>query len=147
MRETAECAPGTTEALCTGSQDPTSDLTGSVLEYELVLSSGFKVWVAIYLVYAKALGPDEEEGDEFNEAVEEGSSKYSWKPVTRACCIKGCVGPILGTIQRYGKQGKVQGLNNAADSGGVQQDTRNLYISIDEASNHATGGPEECKCV
>ena len=117
-----------------------------MLEYELLLRTGQKVWCVIYLVYAEPLAPGAA------EAAGAPGQGYVWAPVTRAHCTKGCSGPILSAIQRFGKQGKVQGdgdraaaSTDAADGGERWKDTRHLFISIDEASNHVQPGPSACR--
>ena len=76
-------------------------------------------------------------------------------PVMREKCVKGCDGPILSAIQRFGKQGRTQ--KSAASQKDAKpdakptaenewKDSRNLFISIDEASNHVCAyGPNQCK--
>ena len=77
----------------------------------------------------------------------------TWLPVTRSRCAKGCQGPILSAIQRFGKQGRTQkGAPGASVTDATTndrdkwKDARNLFISIDEASNHVQAfGPNKCK--
>jgi len=101
---------------------------------------------------------------------------FAWLPVTRGRCAKDCCGPILSAIQRFGKQGRTQpqkgagkeeeeaplpssghghgqlGTKTAAGADpepsedSKWKDARNLFISLDEASNHvAAFGSNKCK--
>lgn len=158
--------------------DVPEDMHDSALEYELKLYNGATVRALIYLVYAQPLG--ESAGKKSDGGATAGSSKanvagfasdgsghlvdragHTWLPVTRGRCAKGCTGPILSAIQRFGKQGRTQ--KGAAvkeedkagaakepaaqtDVGDKWKDARNLFISIDEASNHVCAfGPAKCK--
>ena len=114
----------------------------SALEYELKLYNGELARAVVYLVYAEPLKADVAPGKK--SGVSDGHG-YTWLPVSRDRCIKGCDGPILSAIQRFGKQGRTQKsaaataaqtapANPAADD--KWKDSRNLFISIDEASNH-----------
>lgn len=68
------------------------------MAYTVSLSNGKKVMVVLYAV--------------FNDAhlvhvpgalVER---RYLWDIITRSQCSKGCSGPILRAIQRFGRQGR-----------------------------------------
>lgn len=141
-------------------EDIPRDLANSALEYELRLSNGTRARCVIYLVYAEPMG---ETGKETlkrptSELIVHGEGKM-WLPVTRERCNKSCEGPILSAIQRFGKQGRTQ--PNAATEEKkatiqtTQQDlgdksnwknSKNLFISIDEASNHVRPfGPNKVK--
>ncbi|GLJ24981.1 hypothetical protein SUGI_0478280 [Cryptomeria japonica] len=74
----------------------------------------------------------------------EGSSpsdgtKYYWMPVTRSNCKKGCRGPVLRGLQRFGKMSR-RGEGTEQDS---WKEPRHLYIAIDEASTHVCIDPAE----
>ena len=142
----------------------------SALEYELKLYNGASVRALIYLVYAEPLGKTGGRSTSaksgtmgFNASNGKVVDRegYAWLPVTRGRCAKECTGPILSAIQRFGKQGRTQKGAAAADAdkkrgaapgaaapGGEDKwkDARNLFVSIDEASNHVTPiGPNKCK--
>ena len=112
---------------------------------------------SIYLVYAEPLtgakAPGQTPALGLNGApLTDDGGDNAWLPVTRARCAKGCAGPILSAIQRFGKQGRTQkggaGKEPAKPDSGQDKwkDARNLFISIDEASNHVCAfGPNKCK--
>ena len=137
--------------------DIPKDLANSALEYELRLTNGTRARCVIYLVYAEPMG---ETGKETlkrptSELIVHGEGKM-WLPVTRERCNKSCEGPILSAIQRFGKQGRTQpNSSSATTTTTTQQDlgdksnwknSKNLFISIDEASNHVRPfGPNKVK--
>ncbi|PRW45335.1 hypothetical protein C2E21_5855 [Chlorella sorokiniana] len=91
-----------------------------------------------------------------NGAKEEG--QFAWSLVTRQHCCKGCQGPVLRAIQRFGRVGSRQAKSaaagqlampgSAAASGAAQptspsgrkqparKDPRFMYLSLDEACTH-----------
>lgn len=157
--------------------DVPKDMRDSALEYELKLYNGATVRALIYLVYAEPLGRTDDAGKGDGDAATAGKANvagfasngsghlvdrvgHTWLPVTRGRCTKGCSGPILSAIQRFGKQGRTQkgaaakeeekpaAATEAAPAadGDKWKDARNLFISIDEASNHVCAfGPSKCK--
>jgi len=148
------------------SLDVPKELRDSALEYELKLYNGSSVRALIYLVYAEPLSNVKPIGAHGGQEPSIGQpaiglngvplvdqkSNASWLPVTRARCAKGCAGPILSAIQRFGKQGRTQKggagtePTKPVDGGDKWKDARNLFISIDEASNHVCAfGPNKCK--
>lgn len=126
----------------------------SALEYELRLYTGRVARAVVYLVYAEPL---RESAPGVKKVGVHDSQGYCWLPVVRERCVKGCEGPILSAIQRFGKQGRTQkSTASQKDSAHVAKmkptaedkwkDSRNLFISIDEASNHVCPyGPNKCK--
>ena len=144
------------------SLDVPENVRDSALEYELRLYNGTSVRALIYLVYAEPLsrGSASSGGKASKGFTANGSAALTdkngntWLPVTRSRCAKGCQGPILSAIQRFGKQGRTQkGAPGAsapdaatANDRDKWKDARNLFISIDEASNHVQAfGPNKCK--
>lgn len=144
------------------SLDVPENVRDSALEYELRLYNGTSVRALIYLVYAEPLsrgsassGSKSSKGLTANgSAALTDKNGNTWLPVTRSRCAKGCQGPILSAIQRFGKQGRTQkGAPGAsapdaatANDRDKWKDARNLFISIDEASNHVQAfGPNKCK--
>lgn len=144
------------------SLDVPVNVRDSALEYELRLYNGTSVRALIYLVYAEPLsrgsassGSKSSKGLTANgSAALTDKNGNTWLPVTRSRCAKGCQGPILSAIQRFGKQGRTQkGAPGAsapdaatANDRDKWKDARNLFISIDEASNHVQAfGPNKCK--
>ena len=116
----------------------------SALEYELRLYTGRVARAVVYLVYAEPL---RESAPGVKKVGVHDSQGYCWLPVVRERFVKGCEGPILSAIQRFGKQGRTQkSTASQKDSAHVAKakptaedkwkDSRNLFVSIDEASNH-----------
>lgn len=139
--------------------DVPEEFRNSALEYELRMYNGETARAVVYLVYAEPTrGTSEARGAGARDGKTKGVSDgrgFSWLPVMREKCVKGCDGPILSAIQRFGKQGRTQ--KSAASQKDAKpdakptaenewKDSRNLFISIDEASNHVCAyGPNQCK--
>jgi hypothetical protein len=131
-------------------------LANSALEYELRLTNGTRARCVIYIVYAEPMGETGKEtlAKPTNDYIVYGEGKM-WLPVTRERCNKSCEGPILSAIQRFGKQGRTQSDDKSgtvkapeinADGKANWKNSRNLFISIDEASNHVRPfGPDKVK--
>ena len=80
-----------------GAEDgPAGGIEESMLSYELTLNNKSKVLLNVYVVYSV---PTE-------EVAEDGKPVYTWKLVKRGYCKRGCKGPILKAIQRFGKLGR-----------------------------------------
>ena len=63
--------------------------------------------------------------------------------MTRKDCCKGCKGPLLRSVQRFGRLGKrsTDNLTTVADGSSAaapkqQKDPRCMYVSLDEACTH-----------
>ena len=140
--ECHECrVPSATRA---GAEDgPAGGIEESMLSYELTLNNKSKVLLNVYVVYSV---PTE-------EVAEDGKPVYTWKLVKRGYCKRGCKGPILKAIQRFGKLGRrcseiwsstnynTKQLQQAANS----KDHRFLFISIDEACTHVAMGDKKTR--
>ena len=73
-------------------------LQESGVAYSVRLNNGERVRVVVYVV-----------SDDPKAVVVPGApieQRYQWNSVTRAHCKKGCSGPILRAIQRFGRQGR-----------------------------------------
>ena len=127
-----------------GAEDgPAGGIEESMLSYELTLNNKSKVLLNVYVVYSV---PTE-------EVAEDGKPVYTWKLVKRGYCKRGCKGPILKAIQRFGKLGRrcseiwsstnynTKQLQQAANS----KDQRFLFISIDEACTHVAMGDKKTR--
>ena len=68
------------------------------MAYSVRLNNGERVRVVVYVV-----------SDDPKAVVVPGApieQRYQWNSVTRSQCKKGCSGPILRAIQRFGRQGR-----------------------------------------
>ena len=66
--------------------------------YSVMLTNGERLTVLVYVVC-----------DEPKAVVVPGApieQRYQWNTITRCQCTKGCTGPILRAIQRFGRQGR-----------------------------------------
>ncbi|KAH7615612.1 hypothetical protein Ndes2526B_g09642 [Nannochloris sp. 'desiccata'] len=98
--------------------------------FEVQLANDEKLTLDAYLVYdsVKALG--------------EGTEKeHEWTLVDRCACQRGCQGPVLRAIQRFGKLGKRSwGGSPSPDvtdrTNHNMKDMRYMYLSFDEAGTH-----------
>ncbi len=73
----------------------------SGVAYSVRLNNGERVRVVVYVV-----------SDDPKAVVVPGApieQRYQWNSVTRSQCKKGCSGPILRAIQRFGRQGRCAG--------------------------------------
>eukprot|EP00887_Chlorella_sp_A99_P003945 scaffold11.g3945.t1 len=89
-----------------------------------------------------------------------GGQPHTWYLVARATCRKGCCGPVLRAIQRFGRLGKRQASggagapavsdsdadnapsnnnNSNGNSNRNMKDPRFMYLSFDEAGTHVGG--------
>ncbi len=71
------------------------------MAYSVRLNNGERVRVVVYVV-----------SDDPKAVVVPGApieQRYQWNSVTRSQCKKGCSGPILRAIQRFGRQGRCAG--------------------------------------
>ena len=70
----------------------------SGVAYSVRLNNGERVRVVVYVV-----------SDDPKAVVVPGApieQRYQWNSITRSQCKKGCSGPILRAIQRFGRQGR-----------------------------------------
>ena len=68
------------------------------MAYSVRLNNNERVRVVVYVV-----------SDDPKAVVVPGApieQRYQWNSVTRSQCKKGCSGPILRAIQRFGRQGR-----------------------------------------
>ena len=109
----------------------------SCLKYRVALDYGEPLTAYIFLIFArpwirrdpKAIAPD----------------TYSWHLVTRRDCTRGCTGPLLKGLQRFGKSPRRGGYAGGAEP--QLKDPRKLYIAIDEANSHIKRGWEGTKSM
>ena len=132
------------------------DLAQSSLVYDVHLTNARRYHIVLHLVHAepdsKPTGPG-------------GETRYHWRPIRREHCNKGCQGPILRAIQRFGKLGRRSGpspcgskalpaaeqappASNIVDGTGEWKTHSNLFVAIDEACTHvsvAGQSPRHCR--
>ena len=127
-------------------EDPTAGeemARGEGLGFTLYLS-GSKLELRCFLVYETPMEwdpdhetvlPPETPGANMQEHTKDSNKCWSWTMVTRTCCMRErrCEGPVLRAIQRFGKLGRHS--TQPAAVGGLKQ-AKNLFVAIDEASNH-----------
>ena len=108
------------------------------IAYQITLSNDEVIRLEVFLVY-DAAHP--------SAMHSEKSTNYSWVLVSRAACKRGCEGPTLRAIQRFGKLGKRSGTTPSPSPRGLDRtssnmkDSRYMYISLDEAVTHVG-----CRC-
>mmetsp|Transcript_10497 Transcript_10497/g.64291 ORF Transcript_10497/g.64291 Transcript_10497/m.64291 type:complete len:420 (-) Transcript_10497:8107-9366(-) len=105
-------------------EDSTVQPGDNGIYYFAKLRNGTVVKVVIYAVYA-------------NPAAMSGG-KYEWTLVKREHCKKSCRGRILKPIQRFGRLGRRNSLNETDNltAKDMWKETKHLFIAIDEASTH-----------
>ncbi|KAL0018388.1 hypothetical protein WJX77_002518 [Trebouxia sp. C0004] len=121
------------EELCT-------DPEGQVV-YQVQLENGAVVMVVLHLVYAEPsnaccqtdiLPQQRSQAD-----MQDG---YQWHLVTRSACSKGCQGPLLHTVRRYGALGcRFTGPSEEVQRASClvkKKQNRYMYCAIDEAGSH-----------
>lgn len=59
--------------------------------------------------------------------------------VDRSACKKGCIGPVLRPIQRFGRVGKRSGPEAPKNQAGQLKNYKYMYLSMDEAGTHVGG--------
>ncbi|KAA6421286.1 MAG: hypothetical protein FRX49_08772 [Trebouxia sp. A1-2] len=113
---------------------PTS---GHQVPFQLRLNNGYMISITVSLVYEKA-HPVHQTG---NSEADDRQTSFLWTPVTRDECSKGCSGPTLKTLQRFGTFGRrsngphpVSLSSDRADRKAKQ--AKYMYLSIDEAATH-----------
>ncbi|KAL0023934.1 hypothetical protein WJX77_001603 [Trebouxia sp. C0004] len=112
-----------------------SDVSESQASYDMKLSNNQSVHVAVFLVHSS---PDAEvtEGKDSDE-----QKMYQWKTISRSACKKGCQGPVLRTLQRFGALGRrsngPKGTSAEPETFSKKsKDCRFMYLSLDEAGTH-----------
>ncbi|DBA65515.1 TPA: hypothetical protein ACH3X2_003172 [Trebouxia sp. C0005] len=109
--------------------------------YEVQLENGVTVMVVLYLVYAvpsnQCCQTDVSPQQRSQAAMHDG---YQWKLVTRSECSKGCQGPLLHTVRRYGSLGcRFTGPSTQVQTDSCfvkKKQNRYMYCAIDEAGSH-----------
>ncbi|DBA81402.1 TPA: hypothetical protein ACH3X2_006820 [Trebouxia sp. C0005] len=109
--------------------------------YEVQLENGAIVMVVLYLVYAvpsnqccqtDILPQQRSQADMHDD--------YQWNLVTRSECSKGCQGPLLHTVRRYGSLGcRFTGPFTQVQTDSClvkKKQNRYMYCAIDEAGSH-----------
>lgn len=102
-------------------------LVDSCLKYKVQFKGGYHLKCYLFLVYATC------HGTTWNK---QGEAQYHWVPVTRNQCQKGCSGPLLRGLQRFGKLPRRNSWSLGDGGVDASKDPKKLYIAVDEASNH-----------
>ena len=115
------------------------------MSYELRLDNKSKILLDVYVVYSSPAS---------SKKTGDGKEEFSWKLVSRKYCKRGCKGPILRAIQRFGKLGRrcseiwSSHYNRPQQHSSLQEsskDHRFLFISIDEACTHVSLGDKKTR--
>ncbi|CAM6095008.1 unnamed protein product [Calypogeia fissa] len=109
-------------------------LRESCLKFNVRFVNNNRMYLYIYVVYAAPYN---------TTATDEHSIKYHWIPVTRSKCRKGCKGPVIRGLQRFGRMPRRNALT--LDGEDSWKEPRHLYIAIDEASTHVCPRHETSK--
>ncbi|DBA88310.1 TPA: hypothetical protein ACH3X1_016529 [Trebouxia sp. C0004] len=110
---------------------------GHQVPFQLRLSNGYMISVTVSLVYEEAhLVHEISEGK-----VGDKQTCFLWTPVTRDECSKGCSGPTLKTLQRFGTFGRRSNGPHPTSlslgtAGRKAKQAKYMYLSIDEAATH-----------
>ncbi|KAK9845461.1 hypothetical protein WJX81_006977 [Elliptochloris bilobata] len=125
--EVMEAAQGATAGM-------TEEQAESGVTYQIRLDNGARVRVNMFIVHDEprevALPPKQPGGTP--------SKRFQWTAVARSQCKKGCQGPVLRSIQRYGRLGRRSGNvpEEALESRDKIKEAKYIYLSIDEAGTH-----------
>ncbi|KAL3132052.1 hypothetical protein ABBQ32_008669 [Trebouxia sp. C0010 RCD-2024] len=129
-----------TEASCNDRDDSCihPDSSSSQISYRVHLDNGTNAIVTLYLVYPEPSTISTQEDSSCGAAPH--AAEYSWSLVTRGHCKKGCTGPLLHPLRRFGALGCRfnGGCVGKADSSGSKQtkQSKYMYFAIDEAGTH-----------
>jgi hypothetical protein len=110
-------------------------LRESCLKFNVRFLNNNRMYLYVYVVYAAP------------HSTTATDSKLrttcQWIPVTRSKCRKGCKGPVIRGLQRFGRMPR----RNATTLDGEDswKEPRHLYIAIDEASTHVCPRHETSK--
>ncbi|CAL8462410.1 g1943 [Coccomyxa elongata] len=106
----------------------------SGVTYQVRLTNGYRVRVHVFVVYDEAV----EVAQPSSQSASKPQKLYRWPSVSRAQCKKGCQGPVLRSIQRFGRLGKRSGNvpPEARHSKDKIKEAKYMYLSIDEAGTH-----------
>lgn len=75
-------------------------LQDSCLRYNLRFQDERRMRVMVFLVHAHPCGKSSQAGE---PGQGQGQPLYQWLPVTREQCTKGCKGPLIRGLQRFGR--------------------------------------------
>ena len=103
-------------------------LQESAIAFKVQLENGKFIALHVYLVYDSARElPSVPHGNQVQR-------RFEWFCVSRDACKRGCKGPLLHSVQRYGPAGG----KRSSSKGSTQEikSAEHLYISVDEAASH-----------
>ena len=108
----------------------------SAIAFKVELEGELFIALHVYLVYdaAKELAT--------TSTLKGSRRRFEWFCVSRKECSRGCQGPLLHSVQRYGQPGGRRGMSRGLAS--PPKSTEHLYIAIDEAASHV--GVQRFRC-
>ena len=109
-------------------------LRESCLKFHVRFVNNTRIQLYIYVVYSSPYG---------TTRPDKHTVLYHWMPVTRSKCRKGCTGPVIRGLQRFGRMPRRGAA--AVDGEDTWKEPRHLYIAIDEASTHVCPRHETSK--
>ena len=81
-------------------QSPPTPAEEASVTYQVRLGNGYRIRVVVFVVHEEPVGA---------VAAPGGATHFTWRAVARSECKKGCSGPVLRSIQRFGRLGRRSG--------------------------------------
>ena len=91
------------------SQSPLTPAEEASVTYQVRLGNGYRIRVVVFVVHEEPFAA---------VAAAGGATHFTWRAVARSECKKGCSGPVLRSIQRFGRLGRRSGAPPNFGSGG-----------------------------
>ena len=82
------------------SATPPTPAEEASVTYQVRLGNGYRIRVVVFVVHEEPVGA---------VAAAGGATHFTWRAVARSECRKGCSGPVLRSIQRFGRLGRRSG--------------------------------------
>lgn len=141
---------GVKQAISVGTQEFNDDVQDSAISFEVQLMNDYRVQFHAFLCYdgpVRITGPPSPMPHHAGVSQHIPQVGYQWGLVERHACSKGCQGPVLRAIQRFGKLSKRPNKRTEDDgrdsidpifdkTSRNMKDPRFMYISFDEAGTH-----------
>ncbi|KAL3690291.1 hypothetical protein R1sor_016600 [Riccia sorocarpa] len=109
-------------------------LRESCLKFNVGFMNKKRMHLYVYLVYASA-----HRISQIGNHSLSSPHAYHWIPVTRGKCRKGCKGPVIRGLQRFGRMPRRKAEGSSSSDEDSWKQPHHLYIAIDEASGHHNG--------